>query len=351
MTIIDLKNRNLIVLECISGSKAYGLQTPDSDTDIKGVYVLPRNEYYGLDYVGQINNASNDIVYYELKKFIDLLTLNNPNILELLATPEDSILYKHPLMEKLKIDDFLSKQCKNTFSGYAMTQIKKAKGLKKKIVNPVAKKRKLVLDFCYVIHEQGSIPVLEFLKTNNMEQQYCGLSKIPHMHETYGLYYDENSKYQGLIRSQNANDISLSSISKGIMPVVIMSFNKTAYSKFCKEYKEYWDWVNNRNEKRYKNTIEHGKNYDAKNMMHTFRLLAMAYEIGRYGKINVRRPDREFLLKIKNGEFEYSELLNMAEQKMKEIEESFIKSTLADKPDREMINKLLIQTRKDFYKR
>jgi hypothetical protein len=42
MTIDDLKARNLILLECISGSKAYGTDLPTSDTDIKGVFVLPR---------------------------------------------------------------------------------------------------------------------------------------------------------------------------------------------------------------------------------------------------------------------------------------------------------------------
>ena len=49
MNISELRDRNLIVLECISGSKAYGLDTPESDTDIKGVFVLPKNEFYGVE--------------------------------------------------------------------------------------------------------------------------------------------------------------------------------------------------------------------------------------------------------------------------------------------------------------
>ncbi len=40
-------------------------------------------------------------------------------------------------------------------------------------------------------------------------------------------------------------------------------------------------------------------NYDAKNMMYVFRLLNMAEEIARYKKVNVRRPEREYLLKIR----------------------------------------------------
>ena len=63
MTIDDLQNRGLIILECISGSKAYGLDTPTSDTDIKGVFILPKAEYYGLNYIPQVNNETRCCVY------------------------------------------------------------------------------------------------------------------------------------------------------------------------------------------------------------------------------------------------------------------------------------------------
>lgn len=94
---------------------------------IKGVYYLPKEKFYGLDYIPQISNETNDEVYYEIGRFVELLLKKNPNILEILATPDDCILYKHPLMEKLQLKDFLSKLCKDTFAGYVMTQIKKPK--------------------------------------------------------------------------------------------------------------------------------------------------------------------------------------------------------------------------------
>ncbi|KES14222.1 putative nucleotidyltransferase, partial [Gilliamella apicola SCGC AB-598-I20] len=85
MTIDDLKRQNLILFEVISGSRAFGLATETSDTDIKGVFYLPKEKFYGLEYIPQISNASNDIVYYELGRFVELLLKNNPNILEVLA--------------------------------------------------------------------------------------------------------------------------------------------------------------------------------------------------------------------------------------------------------------------------
>ena len=170
MTIEYLKDNDLIIFECISGSKAYGLDTPSSDTDIKGVFLLPKKDFYGLEYTAQVSNPTNDIVYYELGRYMELLSLNNPNILELLNTPESSIIYKHPYLNKINSKLILSKLCKNTFGKFALSQIKKAKGLKKKIVNPVGKERKNILSFCYVNHNQGAIPLLKFLEKNNWKQ-------------------------------------------------------------------------------------------------------------------------------------------------------------------------------------
>ena len=81
MTIEEVKKHNLLLLDCVSGSRAYGLHTPQSDTDMKGVFLLPKRVYYGLEYAEQVNNDTNDEVYYELKRFVDLLGKNNPNIL------------------------------------------------------------------------------------------------------------------------------------------------------------------------------------------------------------------------------------------------------------------------------
>jgi hypothetical protein len=286
MTIDELKQNNLILFECISGSKAFGLNTPSSDTDIKGVFYLPKNQFYGLNYIPQINNETNDIVYYELGRYVDLLMKNNPNMLELLATPADCVLYKHPIMNCLTIDMFLSKQCKETFAGYAITQIKKAKGLNKKIMNPLPKEKKSVLDFCFILDGYNTISLTEWLQLNNLEQQKCGLINMPHTKGMFALFYDKlgNKKYKGIVQSEAANTISLSSIPKGEKELAYLFFNFDSYSSYCKDYYQYWDWVKKRNEERYQNNIKNTFDYDAKNMMHTIRLLHVAYEILAEGK-------------------------------------------------------------------
>jgi len=356
MTIQDLRDRNLILFECISGSRAYGTDLPTSDTDIRGVFVLPQVDLYGLTYVDQVNDAKNDVIFYELRRFVELLSKNNPNILELLCTPADCILQTHPLMGQLQPADFLSKLCRDTFAGYAIAQIKKARGLNKKILNPLPKERKSLLNFCYVLDSPdhtptGSQPLVDWLSARHWEQANCGLVSIPHARDVYALFYDETAllTFQGVIASEESNEVSLSSIPKGLPLVAYLYVNHAGYSSYCKDYREYWDWVEKRNEARYQNTLDHGKNYDAKNMMHTFRLLDMAVEILETGRVLVRRPNRAELLQIRAGAFDYDDLLQQAEQKIAQVEAAALNSHLPKRPDLARIDQILVAIRTAWY--
>jgi len=349
MDIEYLRKNNLIILECISGSRAYGLDTHQSDTDIKGVFILPKVKYYGLTYIPQISNETNDIVFYELRRFIELLSLNNPNILELLNTPKQFVIFKHPFLEVLNTRDILSKLCKNTFGKFAWSQVKKAKGLNKKILNPMENKRKDILSFCYCNFEQGAISLQQYLQTRNWNQQNCGLVDIPHMKNIYGLYHNVALKYNGIMKSEDSNQVSLSAIPKSEIQQTVLYFNKDGYTTYCKEYLEYWVWVKNRNDHRYENTLSHGKKYDAKNMLHTFRLLHMAIEIADEEKIIVNRKDRDMLLKIRRGEFEYQELLDMANNLQDQMELAFSKSSLPERPSFDKLNQIAFELRERFY--
>jgi hypothetical protein len=347
------QQKEFILLDCISGSHAYNLNLPGSDTDKKGIFILPQRELYGFEFQDQVANETNDEVYFEVKRFLDLLTKNNPNILELLNTPPQFVSFRHPLVELIKPSDFLSKLCLDTFAGYAQTQIKKAKGLNKKINKPMEKTRKLVLDFCYVIYKNGSIPLISWLKENDLSQEDCGLVNLDHFRNVYLLYHQKqlNSDgwFKGIVSGPDADDIQLSSVPKGIEPLVTMNFNKDGYSTYCKEYKEYREWEEKRNAARYENTLSHGKSYDAKNMMHTFRLLNMAEEIALYQEVIVHREDRDFLLKIRNGIFEFDALMQMVEEKMKRIKGLYEKSDLPDQPNIKKAENILIEIREEFY--
>ncbi len=350
MTLEQLKDRGLLLFECISGSHAYGLSHANSDVDKRGVFVLAQKQFYGLEQIDQVNDATNDESYYELKKFVQLLAKNNPNFLEVLLSPEDCILYRHPLFERLKPEGFISRRCQDSFAGYAFSQIKKARGLNKKILNPVDQERKSVLDFCYVNWEAGSLPLTEFLARKQWQQEHCGLVKINHMQDLYALFHDSAGNYSGIQAGPKSNEVSLSSIPKGASIAAYLYFNRDGYSTYCKDYRQYWEWVAKRNEHRYQNTMQHGKNYDAKNMMHTFRLLHLAEEIAKTGRFELRRSkDVEFLWQIRRGAFEYDDLVKMAEEKIEAIKALFAVSDLPAQPDEKKIGHLLFEIRRDFY--
>lgn len=353
MTIAELKQKGLILFECVSGSRAYGLDTEQSDTDIKGVFYLPREQFYGLEYIAQVHNESHDEVYYELGRFVELLLRNNPNILELLATPRDCIRYRHPLMDHFTPELFLSGLCKETFAGYAHSQVKKARGYKKKAVNPVAPERKTPVDFCYILQDNGAVPLSGWLTGKGYAGASCGLTAIAHTKGMYALYYDAGSEcgYRGITSGPDANDVCLSPVPKGELPLAYLFFNRESYSAYCREYREYWDWVALRNETRYLGNKEHGKDYDAKNMMHTIRLLQVAEELLRDGTIRVKRNNREELLAIKRGLYDYEQLLEMADGLMARIETAAQHTLLPPQPDKTKIEAVLVAIRDQLYAR
>ncbi|WP_426477674.1 nucleotidyltransferase domain-containing protein [Chryseobacterium sp. CBSDS_008] len=351
LTIESLKDKNLLLFETISGSRAFGLATENSDTDIRGVYYLPKEDFFGLNYIPQISNETNDITYYEIGRFVELLQKNNPNILEILASPEDCIQYKHPLMDLLKTEDFLSKLCKDTFAGYAVSQIKKAKGLNKKILNPVDKERKSILDFCFILDGQGSVPLKKWLHEDGLSQEKCGLINIDHTKGMYAFFYDESGTlgYKGIIQNEEANQVSVSSVSKNEKPIAYLFCNLDAYSVYCKDYREYWKWVAERNEDRYNVNQTHGQNYDSKNMMHTIRLLQSCEQIFKTSSLTIRVENRDELLDIKAGNQSYENVMKKAETLIQSIENHYPTSNLPDSPDLEKTTKILVEIRKKLY--
>ncbi|MCK9545046.1 MAG: hypothetical protein M0R03_23770, partial [Novosphingobium sp.] len=265
---------------------------------------------------------------------------------------KDSALY-HEIKKNAK--NFVTKDCKFTFAGYAIEQIKKARGYNKKINWEEAQMvRRGVLDFCYILEDGGSVPLIEWIsrKYKSLTHKDFALAKVDHAHDTYVMYKMKKGEPSGIVSdTRKANDIQLFSIPKENKLVGYMTFNKDAYSTHCKRFKEYETWLKERNEDRFKMNKKHGKNYDSKNMMHAFRLLKMAIEIAESGEINVRRSEeeREKLMKIRKGEYEYDDLIVEAEDLIKTMDEAFDKSSLPQEIDSEFVAKLELSIRSISY--
>lgn len=348
MTLDEARSPGCRLLEVVSGSRAYGTDTPESDTDLKGVFVQPLDGFLGLERVEQINNESNDIAFYEVGRFAELLGKNNPNLLEMLFTPADCVTFRHPLMDHFTPEIVLSKLCCEAFAGYALTQIRKARGLNKKIVNPQPDERREILDFCYVLEGQGSVALKSWLEQRGLRQHDCGLTAVPHARDTYALYHDAPDVYAGITRP-DSTDVRLSSVPRNAVPLAWMIYNKDGYKKHCKDWREYREWVTSRNETRYEGTLAHGQGYDARNLMHTFRLLDSAEEIAVHRRLTVRTPNRDWLLRVKAGAFAYDELLALADERVERIHRLYEASELPDVPDRAALERAVIAIRREWY--
>ena len=376
---------SLLLFRCIGGSHSYNTNIESSDIDERFIYIQPIDDILGMDYIPQVSQDGNDTMGYELRRFLELLQKGAPNAMEMLFMPEHCIVYKHPVFDLIleHKDKFLTKNLHVSMGKFASAQIKKASGQDKKMNWELDRRtRKTVLDFCTVVLSNGGSTKIEnYLKNHGnhygveMHQDFCGLSKIPNQRDSYTLFYDwsahikagysalnadhwetfndEPTKgYHGIVREpEKSNDVTLSSIPKGLSYTAIMNFNKDGYSEHCKDYREYLDFVEKRNPQRMTETITHGQRYDGKNMLHCVRYLMMAKEVASGQGFNLFRSneDRDKLLNIRAGGVDLYDLIHESKLLVEELEQVFTESKLPESVDMELVNLLLIKIRRNFY--
>lgn len=165
--------------------------------------------------------------------------------------------------------------------------------------------------------------------------------------------------YCGIISpNEDSNTIRFSSVAKDARYICMMSYNGNAYATHCREYKEYEDWKQHRNPARYESNMEGERSgdadmkYDCKNMMHCFRLMAMAKEIAEGKGVILDRTgiDRDFLLEVRSRKYGYSELQRRMLKLKDEMDAAIAKSTIREEIDPVMVNNILINARKMFNK-
>ena len=118
-----------VIYRCVVGSRAYGLDDEQSDTDRRGVYLPPAEMHWSLFGVPeQLENHDTQETYWELQKFLTLALKANPNVLECLYTP--LVEHASPLAQEMLAmrDAFLSKMVYQTYNGYVLSQFKKLQG-------------------------------------------------------------------------------------------------------------------------------------------------------------------------------------------------------------------------------
>ncbi|MEW6297734.1 MAG: nucleotidyltransferase domain-containing protein [Thermodesulfobacteriota bacterium] len=287
-----------------AGSHAYGLATPESDLDLRGVVIPPKEYFLGFaHHFEQAESHDPDLVLYDIRKFFALAAACNPSILELLwAEPEDHLLVTalgRRLLEHRTA--FLSRRVRHTFSGYAVAQLKRIKTHRRWLTQP---------------------------PTHKPTRAEFGLP------ETSLLSADILGAIEAVERAA-VQDLSA-------FPAHVMDLyrRERAYQNALREWHQYEQWKAHRNPKRA--ALEAKVGYDCKHAMHLVRLMRSCREILTTGQVVVKRPDRDELLAIRDGAWSYEQLIQWSEQEDQALEAVAQRSPLPERPDRQKLDSLCI---------
>lgn len=131
--------------ETVMGSQAYGVAKDDSDCDVYGFCIPPREYVFPQHIEGWDKNVptfndfqqhhievkaerkSYDLTIYSIVRYFRLCADGNPNMIDSLFTPAHCILFMTAIGERVREHRrlFLSKKCWHTFKGYAFAQMSK----------------------------------------------------------------------------------------------------------------------------------------------------------------------------------------------------------------------------------
>ncbi|GIH95885.1 DNA polymerase beta superfamily protein [Planobispora siamensis] len=115
-----------LILSVVVGSRAYGLQTADSDVDRRGVFAAPTPMFWRLTKPPtHVEGPLPEQFSWEVERFCALALEANPTVLECLWSPiaehltpqgEDLVAIRRA---------FLSRRAQQTFTGYAESQFRR----------------------------------------------------------------------------------------------------------------------------------------------------------------------------------------------------------------------------------
>jgi hypothetical protein len=322
------------ILEIKFGSHLYGTNTPKSDLDYKAIYLPTAKEIVLGNYQKTIaksrpkaeceqNNKDDiDMEILSLDRFLELLIQGQTMALDMLFAPTSSyswvdrpgaevMIAIHRNREKLITRNI------NEFVGYSRQQAHKY-GIKGTRMDALTKAMALINS----LHPHDTL--------SDHKEKFEAL-----VGESDALVSLEKHKLIEIIMIPGPNKVDL-------MPHLHICGRKVPFManvKFAKEvYGKVLDGYGNRARKAH---LEGG--IDWKALSHAVRVNEEAKELLTTGVITFPRPERELLLKIKNGEMESEEVFGIIEQGVADLDEIHQKCTFRDEPDREWVDNFIYQ--------
>lgn len=346
-----------------SGSHAYGLAGPHSDIDERGIYIVPPERYAGLDAIpNQISDAKGDHVYYSLRRVVELIAESNPTLMEIIFTPPDCILACSSVLQPLfsAKSQLVSQALVRAKLGYAMGQIKKARGQNKWINQPQPEAAPTAQQFCHWLPASIDAPDALPGRPKPLAQlpvplEHCHVARVEHAGHWYRLYHI-GAEARGVFRGGGLPVCeSIAKVIETSSYLGLMMFNEQGFQRAKLDHHNYWRWREERNDARWlaqeRSAEEGGQlDYDAKNLMHCMRLLFSARNVLEHGAplVRVSGEIQAELLAIRTGQFSYKALIQRADALVAECEIAMAVSKLPEQVDLKRLKLVFWQVNKNF---
>jgi predicted nucleotidyltransferase len=325
----------------LAGSQAHGTAREGSDVDLRGVCIAPLATRLSLSspfeqYEGPLEGPLDAIVrprlqthvtaasglaikteavVFDVAKFLGLCSTANPNALEILFADEQDWVFETPAWRRLHAERrrFLTRRVQQTFSGYALAQLRKIKTHRGWLLHPPARKP---------TREDFGLPAAE--ATLSRDDQNRIEQSIADKLRSYGFddvelpkatRVDLRDRLERFVRDTlacppdevEARLRAVATHALGIPADVVGALNaEKKYRAALKHWDAFQTWQRQRNPARAALERRHG--YDTKHAMHLVRLMRMGVEALEHDDLRVRRPDAAELAAIRDGQLSFDEL-------------------------------------------
>ncbi|MCA9599297.1 MAG: nucleotidyltransferase domain-containing protein [Myxococcales bacterium] len=361
----------------LAGSQAHGTAREGSDLDLRGVGIAPLGTRLSLfedfeQYEGTLTRELSRVVLerlaarpaareaarvrtecliFDVAKLLRLCAAANPNALEILFADEEDWLVDSPEWRRIHAERhlFLTRKVEQTFSGYALAQLKRIETHRAWLLHPPAAKPNRA-DFG-LPQSEGTLSRDD---DNRIEQALA--EKL----RAYGVDDIEMPKatrieIQGRLRELVADVVrapdseieerlrAIASHALSLPRDVVTALNaEKRYRAAKKHWDAYQSWAAQRNRARADLEARHG--YDTKHAMHLVRLMRMGLEVLRDGELRVRRPDADELNAIRDGALSFDELGRMAAELSAEMRRAAQASRLPAEADHAAVDRLALSS-------
>ncbi len=293
------------------GAHLYGTATSDSDVDYKGIFMptkdevllgrIPKSHNYSTGKDESKNTKSDiDVEIYSLHYFIKLACDGQTVAMDMLHAPKDMILQSSNIWKAIinNRHKFYTKNLKS-FIDYARRQASKY-GIKGSRIN-------------------AALQILELLKKEDSSKKMREIwDELPRIEHCYDIVPDPNGMRQYQVCGKSFQE---SATIGYVIPIL---------EKFYNDYG------------RRARLAAENKNIDWKAISHALRAAYQTKEILIENNLIFPLKMAPFLMKVKQGKFDYlTEVAPVLESLMEEVEELSLSSTLPETVDRKFWDQLI----------